>query len=150
MSCALSRKLIQIIGLLCVSSMSAQAMQVETTNKTSTNSALLEQQKAIHAAQQRQTGRILKMDKLPSAFRFKILTPHGRIKEITIPRQTVSSPTQTPLTATYNQGTDLDGPILYTPHTPKLDSNTTQMPSTKHKITIKKNTKDTQKKEPRQ
>lgn len=133
-----------------MSSVSVQAMQIETTNKTSTNSALLEQQKAIQAAQQHQNGRILKMDKLPNAFRFKILTPHGRIKEITIQRQRESSPTQTPLTATYNQGADLDGPILYTPHTLKSVNNTSQIPNQEKNIPVPKKPKVALQKEPKQ
>ena len=150
MSCYLSRQLAMILGLFCLSSMSVQAMLIEISSKTSINSALLEQQKAIQAAQQLQSGRILKMDKLPSAFRFKILTPNGRIKDITIQRQISSSPTQIPLTTTYNQGSDLDGPVLYTPHMPKPINNTSQTPNKENQTSIKKNSNVTQQKVPKQ
>lgn len=142
----ISFKLIPVMGLLCLFCQSVQAQQVTTSESAETiqhahpetkrqlqtvqqKTKLLEQQKATQAALQMQTGRILKMDKLAGAFRFKILTPKGRIKEVTIQRESSALPTQPPLTTNYNQGNIQDGPILFTPHVPKTTKATKQKES---------------------
>ena len=142
----ISFKIVPLTGLICLLCLSVQAQQVTSSESAETiqhahpktkrqlqtvqqKTKLLEQQQATQAALQIQTGRILKMDKLPGAFRFKILTPKGRIKEVTIQRESSSLPTQPPLTTNYNQGTLQDGPILFTPHVPKTTKTNKQKES---------------------